>query len=146
MGNLAFFYDTFFFPRDEAGPRGPCTLHTECDNLLPSPKPFATQHTIHNHPPSPSLSLFLYCSLSAFLLVFSIFQRSPLPALYPYEYVYYYVAPRPPDARKKFGPACGRARDRHVLSPWINVSRASFDLDSLRTGGHCSACLLVLLS
>lgn len=28
-----------FFPRDKAGPRGPCTLHTECDKSLALPSP-----------------------------------------------------------------------------------------------------------
>lgn len=105
VGNLAFFYHTFFFssfffPRDEAGPRGPCTLHTECDNLL-FPDTLCqslssgTVYAIHDSSPPSLLSFSLVSSSS------SPFFIAPIYSIY--EYVYY-VAPRSPDARQKFGP------------------------------------------
>ena len=126
----------FFFHATKRVPvaRALCIPNATTYSPLRNPFPLAILYTtIHHHHHVLSLSLSPSISLSrCYFFYFSTFSAPP-PALYPtYEYVYY-VAPRPPDARKKFGPACGRARNRHVLSPWINVSRASFDLDSIRT-------------
>lgn len=116
MGNLAFFYDTFFSTRRSGSPWPVHFAYRMRQAPLPRyPSLVAILHaatTIH-HVLSILLSRFFSFS------TFSI----PLSPLYTtYEYVYY-VAPRPPDAKKKNSARVWPTRHRHVLSRWINVSR-----------------------
>lgn len=101
VGNLAFFYDTFFSTRRSGSPWPVHFAYRMRQAPLPRyPSLVAILHaatTIH-HVLSILLSRFFSFS------TFSI----PLSPLYTtYEYVYY-VAPRPPDAKKEqIRPACG---------------------------------------
>lgn len=122
---IPFFFSSFFFPRDEAGPRGPCTLHTECDNLL-FPDTLCqslssgTVYAIHDSSP-PSLHSL---SLSSLLLLLLFSSRQFIPFMNTFITLHRDHLTRD----RNSGRVCG-----HVLSRWINVDRdrASFHLDSI---------------